>query len=92
MAFTATLVLQTIRAIEARGTLEMSHLVRQYISGVFVYAIGAGLAEDDPAHAIRSTLKPAIKGRRPAALKVADPGDFGPEGSRILFAPAFPRS
>lgn len=48
----------------------MSYLVRQYISGVFVYAIGAGLAEDDPAHAIRSALKPAIEGRRPAALKV----------------------
>ena len=55
----------------------MSRLVRQYISGVFVYAIGAGLAEDDPAHAIRSALKPAIKGRCPAALKV-------PEAQKVI--------
>jgi hypothetical protein len=69
-AITGALVLQTIRAIEARGTHEMAHLVRQYISGVFVYAIGAGLAPDDPAHAIRSALKPVIKGRRPAFVKI----------------------
>ena len=67
---TAALVLRTIRKVEARGTHEMAHLVRQYISGVFVYAIGAGLAEDDPAHAIRSALKPVIKGRMPAILKL----------------------
>lgn len=71
-AITAALVLQTIRAIEARGTHEMAHLVRQYISAVFVYAIGAGIAQDDPAHAIRSALAPVQKGKRPALLKLED--------------------
>ena len=69
-AVTPALVLQTIRAIEGRGALEMAHVVRQHISGVFVYAIGAGMAADDPAHAIRSALRPKVAKLQPAFLKL----------------------
>ncbi len=69
-AITPALVLTVVRAIEARGAIEMAHRVRQHISSVFVYAIGAGWAETNPAAIIQPVLEPRRKSLRPAVLKL----------------------
>ena len=69
---TPAMVLEVIRRIEARGAITMAHEVRAHMSDIFVWAIAAGLAEQDPAATIRKALKPQAAGRRPAQLKLAD--------------------
>lgn len=63
-------VLEVIRAIEARGSLEMAHKVRTHVSDVFVHAIACGLATDDPAHVIRKALQPTQSRLYPARIKL----------------------
>jgi integrase len=63
---TSPMVLEVIRAIEDRPSIETARRVRQRISAVFAYAIASGLADADPAVPIRAALKPLIKGRQPA--------------------------
>ncbi|MCW3837786.1 tyrosine-type recombinase/integrase [Sphingomonas canadensis] len=65
---TVPMVLQLVRAIEAAGTIEMAHRVRGYLSDVFVFAIGSGRAEADPAAVIRKALQPVTERLRPAEL------------------------
>lgn len=69
-AVTPALVLMALRAIEARGAPDMARRVRQHMSGVFVFAIGAGLAQTDPAAIVQTALRPKIARRRPAALTI----------------------
>ena len=69
---TPPIVLAAIRAIEARGARTMAQEVRGHVSEVFVWAIAAGLTENDPAAIIRKALSPAPGGRRPALLTVAE--------------------
>ncbi|MBB6191217.1 integrase [Sphingobium wenxiniae] len=69
-AITPALLLALIRAIEGRGAIEMAHRVRQHISSVFVFAIGAGWAEANPAATIQPVLEPRRKTLRPAMLKI----------------------
>jgi hypothetical protein len=69
---TPAMVLDVVRRIEARGAITMAHEVRAHISDIFVWAIAAGLADQDPAATIRKALKPQSAGRRPAQLKLAD--------------------
>lgn len=71
-AITPPMVLQVARAIEKRGKLEMAHRVCGHISEVFVWAIAAGLAVDDPAATIRKALKPRDGQLRPALLKLPE--------------------
>ena len=73
---TPPIVLTAIRAIEARGARTMAQEVRGHISEVFVWAIAAGLTENDPAAIIRKALSPAPGGRRPALLTVTDARDL----------------
>ncbi|WP_242140899.1 integrase arm-type DNA-binding domain-containing protein [Sphingomonas sp. TREG-RG-20F-R18-01] len=70
---TVPMVLQTLRAMESRGAIETAHRVRQHLSAIFLVAIGAGLATNDPAHVVKAALQPMQHGRRPAAraLEVA---------------------
>lgn len=68
---TAALVLQAIRKIEAKGSLETAHMVRMHASAVFVFAIATGRADDDPAHVIRSALAPVPTQLQPAALTLS---------------------
>lgn len=63
---TSPMVLEVVRAIEDRPSIETARRVRQRISAVYAYAIASGLAEADPAAPIRAALKPLIKGRQPA--------------------------
>lgn len=63
---TSPMVLDVVRAIEDRPSIETARRVRQRISAVHAYAIASGLADADPAAPIRAALKPLIKGRQPA--------------------------
>ena len=59
-------VLEVLRAIEDRGSIETAKRVRQRISAVFIYAIAKGIAHTDPAEKLGHVLKPLRKGRQPA--------------------------
>lgn len=62
----APAVLDLLRGIEKRGSVETAHRVRQRISAVFVYAIAKGVAKDDPAAIVKGALKPVVRGKQPA--------------------------
>lgn len=67
-ALTAPEVLAVLRKIEGRGAIETARRVRQRISAVFVFAIGSGRADTDPAAIVEGALAPLPpKGRQPAA-------------------------
>ncbi|WBX86320.1 tyrosine-type recombinase/integrase [Sphingosinicella microcystinivorans] len=68
----APLVLDVLRAIEDRGSLETAKRVRQRISAAFVYAIAQGLAQHDPSERLGVVLKPLRKGRQPAITDLAE--------------------
>ena len=59
-------ILEVLKAIEDRGSIETAKRVRQRISAVFVYAIAKGIAETDPAERLSAALKPLRRGRQPA--------------------------
>lgn len=61
-------VLECLRAIEARDAKVVARRVRQRISAVFVYAIATGRAETDPAAIVKQAMAPIKKGRQPAIL------------------------
>lgn len=65
---TPPMVLNCLRAIEARPAIETARRVRQRMSAVFVFAIGSGLAEQDPAAIVQGALAPLKKGRQPALV------------------------
>jgi integrase len=67
---TAPMVLNLLRAIEARPAIETARRVRQRMSAVFVYAIASGLAVTDPAAIVRGAMAPLIKGRQPAVVEI----------------------
>lgn len=62
----APFILDVLKAIEDRGSIETAKRVRQRISAVFVYAMAQGMAENDPAEKLGAVLKPLRKGRQPA--------------------------
>lgn len=72
---TPAMVLGAIKAVEKRGAKEMAHRVRNHISDVFVWAIAAGLAEQDPAAIVRKALAPTDPKLRPALVKVPQARD-----------------
>jgi integrase len=65
-SITVPMVLKALRAVEERAAVETAHRLRQHMSETFLYAIGAGLTETDPAHVVKPALLPMVKGRRPA--------------------------
>ena len=73
---TSPMVLEVIRVIENRPSIETARRVRQRISAVYAYAIATGLAESDPAMPIRAALKPLIRGRQPALSSLAEARSF----------------
>jgi hypothetical protein len=58
---TPPLVLNLLRANEARPAIETARRVRQRMSAVFVYAIASGLAEADPAAIVQNAMAPLIR-------------------------------
>ncbi|MDF2640078.1 MAG: hypothetical protein K0R64_3062 [Novosphingobium lindaniclasticum] len=73
-------ILKMLRRVEARGSIETARRLRQRVSAVFVYAIGEGIAKDDPAAVVLKALQPMRKkGRQPA---LTDPD----EARQVLIA------
>lgn len=70
---TAPMVLTTLRAVEARGSIETAKRLRQLMSAVFVYGISESIVSTDPAAIIAKALKPLPKkGRQPAITDVKE--------------------
>jgi integrase len=61
---TPPLLLAALRRIEATGSIDTAHRVRQRASSVFVYALACGLGQGDPATIVRGALAPSA-GRQP---------------------------
>ncbi len=70
-------VLDILRAIEARGTLEIRSRVLQRVRTVFSFAIGSGRARHNPAAGIgREVLAPAPKVKHSPALDSSEMPEF----------------
>lgn len=70
---TSALILHSVlRPIEARGAHEIAHRIRQHASDIFVFAIGNGWAQTDPALVVRKALTAVHHGRRPAVIRIED--------------------
>ena len=70
-AITAPDVLDVLRRIEARGTHETAHRVKQRIGAVMRYACATGRAQHDPTASLRGALTPVTSTPRAA---LTDPG------------------
>lgn len=68
---TAPQVLEVLRRIESRGTIDTAHRAKGNISQVMRYAIATGRAERDPCPDLRGALPPA-KGQNFASLTDPD--------------------
>lgn len=67
-------VLEVLRRIESRGTLDTAHRAKGNISQVMRYAIATGRAERDPCPDLRGALPPAKENNFPA---ITDPKAVG---------------
>ncbi|MGF7202287.1 tyrosine-type recombinase/integrase [Sphingobium olei] len=67
-AIGAPAVLQILRDVEARGSIETARRIRQRISAVFSFGIAEGLVEQDPAGLVSRALRPTPIARRQPAL------------------------
>lgn len=63
---TAVDVLEILRRIEHRGSIETAHRVRNYCSQVFRFAIATGRAEHDVAANLKGALRSPLKGHHAA--------------------------
>lgn len=72
---TPPIVLEVLRRIEGRGTLDTAHRAKGNISQVMRYAIATGRAERDPCPDLRGALPPARESNFPSItdpVKVAE--------------------
>jgi integrase len=67
-------VIATLRRVEHRGALDVSHRVLQRIAAVFRYAVHAGRLKTNPAADLRGVLKTRKVKHRPAMSRDALPG------------------
>lgn len=65
-------ILQVLNPIEERRAFDQAHRMRQRMSDIFIFAIGSGLAETDPAGLMRNALMPVPKSNYPALNTVED--------------------
>ena len=61
-------VLDLLRKVERRGSIETAKRIRQRISGVFVLAISQHLARDNPAALLEHALLPKKKAKKQPAI------------------------
>lgn len=73
---TAPEVLRALRKIEAKGTHDTAHRVKQRIGQVMRYAITAELAERDPTADLRNALAPVVTTPRAAVTDPAAVADL----------------
>ncbi|WP_448537467.1 tyrosine-type recombinase/integrase [Sphingobium yanoikuyae] len=65
---TAGDVLTMLRAVEARGALDVSRRLRQHVSQVYLFAIPQGWATHDPAAGLATLLRPRPRVRHMARV------------------------
>jgi hypothetical protein len=53
-------VLAMVRAVEARGALDVSRRLKQHVSQIYRFAIAHGWADQDPAAPLTDLLKPKL--------------------------------
>jgi len=63
-------LLEALRAIEERGSIETAKRVLQRINAVFGFAIAEGVVKTDPSERLGAALKPLRRGRQPAILEI----------------------
>jgi integrase len=68
-AVTAPLLLQVLRRIEARGSHETAHTLRQTAGQVFRYGVATGRCERNPAPDLHGALSPVIVKHMSAVLE-----------------------
>jgi len=72
-AITVPVILNALRVIEDRGSLETARRVRQRISAVFGFAMAEDLVAQDPAAIVAKALTPPAPARHhPALLEIVD--------------------
>ena len=87
-AITVPVVLNALRSVERRGSLETARRIRQRISAVFSFAIAEGLAEQDPAAIVgRALMPPAPARHHPALLDIVDARALLESAERLDVAP-----
>lgn len=67
---TVPLILQALRKVEARGSAETAHRLRQHLSEVFLAEIASGLADTNPAAGIAKAMKRYSWTKRPAVRSI----------------------
>ncbi len=75
-AITPPEVLAVVRAVEARGALDVSRRIKQGIGQVFRFAIASGWATIDPTVSLNDALKPKPKVRHMARVPLAELPDL----------------
>lgn len=61
-------LLDVLQKVEKRGAIETAHRLRQRCSAVFVYGIGAGLCEADPAAGMGQNLKDVPRSKKQPSI------------------------
>lgn len=69
-------VLMALRPLEAAGTLETAHRVKQRIGQVFRYAVATGRAQIDPTASLRGALAPIVSRSHAAVTEPAAVADL----------------
>lgn len=59
-AITAPMVLQCVRRVEKRGTVETAHRIKQACGQIFRYGIATGHCDRDPTPDLRDALRPVL--------------------------------
>ncbi|MBZ9794804.1 tyrosine-type recombinase/integrase [Mesorhizobium sp. ES1-4] len=75
-SITAPEILEVLRAVEARGALDVTKRLRQSMGAVFRYAIATSRAARDPVADLRGALKPNPKPVHMASLKANEIANF----------------
>ena len=74
--------------VQGRGAIETAHNVRGRISRIFELAVVSGLAESDPAAAMKALLRPIRKRRMPAIEKLGPLREMLAEAESVEAHPA----
>lgn len=69
---TAPEILEVVRAVEARGALDISRRVKQGIGQVFRFAIASGWATNDPTLSLNDALKPKPRVKHMARVPLTE--------------------
>ncbi len=65
-------ILEMLRAVEARGALDVSRRLRQHVSQIYLFAIPQGWASHDPAAGLATLLRPKPRVRHMPRVGVGE--------------------